>query len=126
MFDGLMEKLESNFEPTMQSQMGRLRASTVAFQKIANGYTQKKYLARQSFLEFLEKDILSSAQDKTSESAYESAHEQNQSFEDFVAGEEESRRRTMLRINQRSRNNEAVGIIVNPLDENANSKVTSE
>ena len=32
----------------------------------------------------------------------------------------------MLRINQRSRNNEAVGIIVNPLDENANSKVTSE
>ena len=48
-FDGLIEKLENKFEPTMSSQMERLRTSTTAFQKIANGYTQKKYLERGSF-----------------------------------------------------------------------------
>lgn len=46
MFDGLIEKLESKFEPTMASQIDRLKASTLAFRKIANGYTQKKYLER--------------------------------------------------------------------------------
>ena len=42
--------------------MQRLGASTTAFRKIANGYTQKKYLERGSFLEFLQKDVLSSGE----------------------------------------------------------------
>ena len=64
MFEGLIEKLENKFEPTMSSQVERLRASTEAFRKIANGYTQKKYLERSSFLEFLNKDILTSEDEK--------------------------------------------------------------
>ena len=32
--------------------------TTSAFRKIANGYTQKKYLERNSFLDFLNKDVL--------------------------------------------------------------------
>ena len=60
MFDGLIEKLDSNYDKSMTAQLGRFRASTTAFQKIANGYTQKKYIQRHNFLEFLERDILSS------------------------------------------------------------------
>ena len=76
MFDGLIEKFENNFDKSMTSQMERLRASTKAFRKIANGYTQKKYLKRQSFLEFLDKDVVNSDRNKNeSDSDYESANE---------------------------------------------------
>lgn len=42
----------------MASQIQRLTVTTTAFRKIANGYTQKKYLKRNSFFDFLTKDVL--------------------------------------------------------------------
>ena len=80
--------------------MGRFRASTSVFQKIANGYTQKKYLERSSFLEFLEKDVLSSDNEKKADSDdYKSAKSEDVTDDDATG--EENRRRTIMRINER-------------------------
>ena len=96
MFDGLIERLENNFDKSMTSQMQRLRASTVAFKKIANGYTQKKYLERESFIEFLDKDVLSTDNKNDDSDDYQSADE-GEVTDDDVHGEE-NRRRTIMRI----------------------------
>lgn len=97
MFDGLIERLENNFDKSMTSQMQRLRASTVAFRKIANGYTQKKYLERESFIEFLDKDVLSTDQKNDDDSdEFQSADEADITDDDDHG--EENRRRTIMRI----------------------------
>ena len=103
MFEGLIEKLENNFDKSMSSQMERLRASTTAFKKIANGYTQKKYLKRQSFLEFLDKDVIKSDRSKKndSDSDFESANEGVITDDDDDLNGEENRRRTIMKINRR-------------------------
>ena len=76
--------------------MDRLRTSAVAFRKIANGYTQKKYLERSSFLEFLDKDILTSNED-FDDDEYRSAKDEEVTDDDENG--EENRRRTIMRIN---------------------------
>jgi hypothetical protein len=101
MFEGLIEKLDSNFEKSMTAQLGRFRASTTVFQKIANGYTQKKYLERQSFFEFLEKDVLSSDTDKRAVDENDFLSAKSEDVNDDDATGEENRRRTIMRINER-------------------------
>lgn len=83
----------------MASQMTRLSVTTTAFRKIANGYTQKKYLQRSSFLDFLKKDVLKPDQGEDSDE-FHSAKDDEISDDNDETGEE-NRRKTILKINLR-------------------------
>ena len=96
MFDDLVEKLENRKESSFASTMQRLTITTTAFRKIANGYTQKKYLERRSFLDFLNKDVLKP--DDADDDEFKSANEGDIS-EDHDHTGEEVRRKTIMRIN---------------------------
>ena len=110
----------------MASQMTRLSVTTTAFRKIANGYTQKKYLQRSSFLDFLKKDVLKPDQGEDSDE-FHSAKDEEISDDNDETGEE-NRRKTILKINLRKGRADllAKNIVVQKLDSFAQEEIKQE